>query len=355
MRLAVRLAYRASAGFRLDVAFELSLGADGRVGAIFGPSGCGKTTTLSLVAGLLRPDRGRVALDDDVLMDTDRGVELDPAARRVGLVTQDALLFPHLSVRRNLLYGHQRARGRPAPEVDAVVAALGLASLLDRAPPALSGGEQRRVSLARAVLAGPRLLLLDEPFTGLDDARRYEALELVERVTAAFDLPALLVSHRADEVLRLAGSVVRLDQGRVVSVGPPSASELAQDTGGAVPNLVRLEVVPDDPRLARLPDGTALRLPRAVEQGGTVWCRLSSGAVTLESDTPETPRSSARNRLTGAVVDLDRTVPGRVRVVVDVGVALQVDVTPEAVAALELAPGARVTCVVKAHALELLG
>lgn len=202
--------------FTLDVAFSAPTPG---VTALFGRSGCGKSTLISLIAGLLTPDGGRVVVDDDVLYDGTRHLNVDARHRRMGVVFQDARLFPHLSVRANLQYGTRRLpRGiAQAIPFDDVVSLLGLAPLVERRPHELSGGEQQRVALGRALLSQPRLLLLDEPLASLDIARREDVLPYLERLRDAFAIPIVYVSHQFDEVLRLATRVVLLDGGRAVA------------------------------------------------------------------------------------------------------------------------------------------
>jgi molybdate transport system ATP-binding protein len=204
--------------FALEVDFHAPVPG---ITALFGRSGCGKSTLISLIAGLLSPDQGRVQIGEDVLVDSDRQYELDARHRRIGVVFQDARLFPHLTVLGNLQYGAKRLpRGLPAPiGFDDVVAMLGLGAMLQRRPHALSGGEKQRVALGRALLAQPRLLLLDEPLASLDLARREEVLPYLEKLRDALAIPIVYVSHQFDEVLRLATRVVLLDSGRVLADG----------------------------------------------------------------------------------------------------------------------------------------
>lgn len=214
-----RCRYRFASGFQLDVAFET----DGRVTSLFGPSGSGKTSVLSLVAGLQRPDQGRIALGERTLVDTERGVFVPVERRNVGLVFQDHQLFPHLTVAGNLRYGERRRRRRGGRQIefDRVVEVLELGDLLSRSPRTLSGGERQRVALGRSLLAGPELLLLDEPLASLDQALKDRVLTYLERVVAQWQIPAIYVSHAEAEVRRLADWVVVLEQGRVVRCGPP--------------------------------------------------------------------------------------------------------------------------------------
>jgi molybdate transport system ATP-binding protein len=203
--------------FQLDAAFE----GDAGVVALFGRSGAGKSVTIALIAGLLRPDRGVIAVDGRVLVDTEKSIFVPKHMRRIGVVYQDARLFPHLTVRQNLMFGRWFA-GKAEQEVDfgAVVETLGIGHLLSRRPGRLSGGERQRVAIGRALLSSPRLLLMDEPLAALDDARKREVLSLIERLRDAFKVPIVYVSHAVDEVARLASRVVVMDGGRVVAAGP---------------------------------------------------------------------------------------------------------------------------------------
>ena len=204
--------------FRLDAAFEF--GDRAGVTALFGPSGSGKSTVINAIAGLIRPEFGRVVLGGETLLDTDRGVCVPAHARRVGVVFQDTRLFPHLTVKANLLYGWQRASAKADTRgIDAVIALLALDQLLDRRPRTLSGGEKSRVALGRALLMNPRALLLDEPLAALDAARKAEILPYLDRLVRETKIPMLYVSHSLDEVARLADRMVLIDKGRVIAQG----------------------------------------------------------------------------------------------------------------------------------------
>lgn len=204
--------------FRLEARFETGPG----ITALFGPSGSGKTTVINLIAGLRRPDRGQILFGGEVLADTHRRVFLKPHLRRIGLVYQDAQLFPHLTVLQNLKFGRWFApRDADAVPLDKVVETLAIAPLLQRRPAGLSGGEKQRVALARALLSAPRLMLLDEPLASLDANRKAEILPLIEHVRDAFAVPMIYVSHAQDEVRRLAEKVIVLEDGRVIKSGTP--------------------------------------------------------------------------------------------------------------------------------------
>jgi molybdate transport system ATP-binding protein len=188
------------------------------VTALFGPSGAGKTTVVNMIAGLVTPDRGRIAIADTVLFDSKARINVPAHQRRIGYVFQEGRLFPHLSVASNLDYG-RRVSGLPAdpPETKRIVELLDIAHLIDRRPGKLSGGERQRIAVGRALLMRPRLLLLDEPLAALDAARKREILPYLERLRD--EVPMVYVSHHAGELRRIATSVVRIDGGRVAAVG----------------------------------------------------------------------------------------------------------------------------------------
>ena len=200
--------------FVLDARFQ----SKAAVTALFGPSGAGKTSIVNAIAGLLAPERGRIAVGDAVLFDADAGVDIPTHRRRVRVVFQESRLFPHLTVRQNLVYGRWVAGKTASERLDEVVRLLGLEDLLGRPPRTLSGGERQRVAIGRALLADPMALLLDEPLASLDRARKQEILPYLERLVAAAKMPILYVSHAREDVERLAGTVVMLDGGRVKSV-----------------------------------------------------------------------------------------------------------------------------------------
>jgi len=202
--------------------FTLAVKFDARVGAtaLFGPSGAGKSSVANLIAGLLTPDRGRIALDDTVLFDSAARIDVPPHRRRIGYVFQEGRLFPHLTVRRNLDYGRRmNGLARDEAEMRHIVDLLDIGHLLDRRPGKLSGGERQRVAIGRALLTRPRLLLLDEPLASLDAARKREILPYLVRLRDDARVPMLYVSHLADEVRRIATQVLRIDDGRITAQG----------------------------------------------------------------------------------------------------------------------------------------
>ena len=203
-----------------DLALHASFAAEGGATALFGPSGAGKTSVINMVAGLLRPDRGRIAIGGEPVFDSARGLDAPPWKRRVGYVFQEGRLFPHFSVRRNLEYGRwMGGHSFDQTAFDHVVEMLDIGRILGRRPGKLSGGERQRVAVGRALLMQPRLLLLDEPLASLDAARKAEILPYLERLRDEAHVPMIYVRHSAEEVRRLATRVVMLDGGRVTAAG----------------------------------------------------------------------------------------------------------------------------------------
>ena len=204
-------------GFTLEAAFEAPAG----VTALLGASGAGKTTIVNAVAGLFKPDHGRISVGETCLIDTTCSLVVPAHKRRIGYVFQDARLFPHLSVEQNLLYGQWfSGRTTSSDAFQHLVELLGIEHLRSRRPAALSGGERQRVAIGRALLSSPRMLLLDEPLAALDDARKADILPYLERLRDDLEIPILYVSHAVGEVARLATTIVAVDRGRVARVGP---------------------------------------------------------------------------------------------------------------------------------------
>jgi molybdate transport system ATP-binding protein len=214
--LAVDIEHRLGS-FLLDARFE----ADGGLIALFGRSGSGKTSIVNIVAGLVRPGRARIVVGGTVLVDTERGIRVPRHRRRIGYVFQEGRLFPHLSVRHNLTYGRWFApRRQRGDELERVVDLLGIGRLLERRPGRLSGGEKQRVAIGRALLADPRLLLMDEPLAALDEQRKAEIMPYIERLRDESKVPIVYVSHSVAEVARLATKLVLLSEGKVAAAGP---------------------------------------------------------------------------------------------------------------------------------------
>ena len=345
---------RQLAGFRLDATFTAPTPG---VIALFGRSGSGKSSLTNVIAGLLAPDSGTVCLDGEVLTDVRRGLTVPVERRRIGYVFQDARLFPHLSVAGNLRYGERRRRDAPTRiGFDVVVELLGLARLLERIPWQLSGGERQRVSLGRALLSQPRLLLLDEPLASLDVARREEVLPYLVALRDRLSMPMVYVSHQFDEVLRLATHLVLLEAGRVLAEGPVEEMSLYPELQSVIgPDLVGAVVdglvtrVNADTGSAELSVGTGtLQVSlREVPLGARVRLQLLARDVILA--TQPVQGLSVRNALASTVIAISDDVFGAVLVRVDVGGAIVLArITQDARRALNLRPGDAVWTLVKA-------
>ncbi|WP_050604209.1 molybdenum ABC transporter ATP-binding protein [Ruegeria sp. 6PALISEP08] len=353
MSLSVRVQHHLS-DLDLDVSFEAPPG----VTVLFGRSGSGKTTIVNAVAGLLRPQAGRVAVEDWVLFDTDRGQWLPPHRRRLGYIFQEGRLFPHLTVRQNLAYGRWFApKGGRREEPEKVIDMLGIGRLLDRRPAGLSGGEKQRVAIGRALLASPRLILADEPLAALDEARKAEILPYFERLRDEVSVPILYVTHSAAEVARLATSVVALQDGKAVRHGP--ASEVLADPAVA-PAGVRavgavLEVQVAQHHADGLTEldanGARLFLPRiAHEVGARLRIRIPAQEVILSNQKPE--GLSALNVLSGTVDSIrSGDGPGAIVSVKTPAGNVLARVTRRSVAALNLQAGSPCHAVIKTVAL----
>ena len=345
MTLSVALSHR-QGDFTLDLSFRAPPG----LTVLFGPSGAGKTTVVQAVAGLLRPDAGRIALGDEVLFDQTAGRFLPPHRRRIGYVFQDGRLFPHLTVRQNLLYGRWFApRGAAGESLDRVVALLGIGELLGRRPAGLSGGEKARVALGRALLSAPRLILADEPLAALDEARKTEIMPWLERLRDEIRLPILYVSHSVPEVLRLATTVVLMRQGHVTHAGPLAgiladpdlAPELGAREAGA---LIRARVLGRDPDgLSRVATagGTMLLPGLDLAPGHELRLRIWAHEVILSREAPH--GLSALNVLPARVLQIR---DGLVQLALG-NERMLAQVTPRSVKALDLRPDTTCHAIVK--------
>jgi molybdate transport system ATP-binding protein len=351
-RLAFSARHHYPSGFVLDASFEMGDG----ITALFGPSGAGKSTILSIIAGVVRPDFARVQLGERTLIDTKARIELPPERRLVGFVQQDHLLFPHMSVRSNLLYGLKRRPGTNV-DFDRLVDVLELREFLDRPPKSLSGGQKQRVSLGRAMLRGPELLLMDEPLTALDAPLKDRILSYFQRAIERWKIPTLVVSHDQSDVRRCADDVVVIESGKVVTTGPTAATldravmGAMHDRPGPV-NLIRLENARKvEDHIEATINSQLLRFPGEAPDGQIVHIQFLPRDVLLSRG--DVPGISARNHLRGSVTQI---VPlsQRVFVAIDVGQTIWAEVTSSAVNELGLQIGASVTCHVKSSAIQVL-
>ena len=343
----------ARGSFRISARFSAAPG----LTALFGRSGSGKTTLVDIVGGLVRPDRGRVAVDGQVLVDTERGIFVPKHRRRIGYVFQDSRLFPHFSVRRNLLYGRwfNREAGAAAGDLASVVELLGIGHLLERRPASLSGGEKQRVAIGRALLAHPQLLLMDEPLASLDESRRAEILPYIERLRDEAGVPILYVSHSVAEVARLATTVVILTEGKVAAVGPVADIMPLADTGDGGSVLDAVVARHDEAFQLSILSSPAgeLQVPRLTAPvGAAVRAYIRGRDVMLSLKPPE--EISALNVLAGrvaAIVPASNGAQAEVRLDCN-GAALTARLTAKSVQRLALAPGLPVYAVIKSVSFE---
>jgi molybdopterin-binding protein len=385
----LRLAFEQTfaSGFRLEASLDVDL-APGSLLVLFGPSAAGKTTVLRHIAGLERPDRGTIGFGTDVWCDIARNVWVPPQDRRVGLVFQEPTLFPHLSVRDNIRYGlpsdghplHSRrsSGGHPADignasddgqvsiglragreRIAEIATMLGTADLENRYPRSLSGGEARRVALARALAPGPRLLLMDEPFSALDAPTRVRLRRDVRALLQTLGTPAILVTHDRTEALAMGDVVAVVVGGRVPQVGPvadvfsrPADAAVAASLGveavlparvrGTTDGLIEIDI-----------DRVALHVAErdAVAPGSNVYACIRAEDVTLE--TRAGAQASTRNHLAARVVSITSEGPID-RVALDCGFPLDALITRRSREELQLVPGAHVTAAIKATSVHLV-
>lgn len=345
---------RRRGNFRLQVAFKSP---PGGITALFGRSGAGKTTLINMLAGLERPDEGHIAVENAVLFDSGAGIDVPPEKRRLGYVFQEGRLFPHMSVRRNLAYGMKR--DRKAADFDQVVKLLDIGRLLDRGPGDLSGGEKQRVAIGRALLASPRLLLMDEPLAALDMPRKAEILPFIERLRDELSIPIVYVSHAMEEIVRLADTLVIMSDGEVAAVGTVeelmSRLDLRPLTGryeaGAV-LTVTVEEHHTAQAVTRLScDGLTLLVPWFdVPVGHELRIRIRARDVSLALTAPSD--ISILNVFPGRVVEISDRKDGQIDVIVDVGTRLWARITRIAQERLALEPGKQVHALVKAVAID---
>lgn len=339
--------------FHLDAQFV----SDGRVTALFGPSGSGKTSLVNIIAGLIRPDEARVRVNGNVLVDTHRSIFVPRHRRRIGYVFQEGRLFPHLTVRQNLLYGWWfTPNGTRSNEFDRLVEMLGIARLLSHRPSILSGGEKQRVAIGRALLSSPSLLLMDEPLASLDEPRKSEIMPYLERLRDETKIPIVLVSHSVPEVARLATNLVLIAGGRVVASGPSSEIMARPDLpafndvieAGAVINA---EILGHESEfgltILRLPGGE-LRVPwlKGNMPGAKLRVHIRARDVMVSTRAPE--GLSALNVLQGTVAGIGPRYGAVVDLRLDCGgQSIMARLTRRSVERLGLTQGMAIFAVIK--------
>jgi molybdate transport system ATP-binding protein len=345
--------------FLLDVSLAVPPG----ITILFGPSGAGKSTVLDCIAGLERPGAGRIAAGEEVFFDSQAGVNRSPQARHIAYVFQTLALFPHMSAQENVAYGLDGLpREQRIARVEEILEAFRVEKLRTRKPPEISGGERQRIALARALVTQPRVLLLDEPLTGLDAELKAAIVDDLRAWNAARRIPILYVTHSREEVDALGERVIAIDHGRVVSEGTPlevleapRRKRLAQAAGfenflsGAIVDLREADGV----MRVRL-DGSncEMEVPLGYAAAGDrVRVAIRAGDILLAASQPRD--LSARNILEGRIVAME-TRGALVRARVDCGVEFTVHLTPGAARALELTAGRRVWLVLKTHSCHLV-
>ncbi|MDN5870495.1 MAG: molybdenum ABC transporter ATP-binding protein [Nitrococcus sp.] len=344
-----------------DVEIQARFTSEPGITVLFGRSGAGKSSVINMISGLLKPERGRIAVNGQVLFDHERRINLPARKRRIGYIFQEHRLFPHLKVRRNLLYGQ---RFTPPAEryvtLEKIVDLLGISHLLERRPPMLSGGERQRVAIGRALLASPRLLLMDEPLASLDTARKNEILPYIERLRDELGLPIFYVSHQFGEVRRLADMLVFMADGRVVVAGPLSevtgrldlASLTGREEAGTV---IEARIVGHDSEyhLTRLQCAAGELVAPRVDQpeGAAVRVHIHALDVVLAVEPPK--GLSIQNVLRARITETGSSTDPFVEFLLDAaGVPLIAYVTKKAAHELGLRLGREVYALIKSVAIQ---
>lgn len=334
--------------------------ADPGITALFGHSGAGKTTILKMIAGLTRPDSGRIVADGRVLLDTDNGIDLPSHQRRVGMVFQDSRLFPHMTVKRNLTYGRWAGKREASVDFVRICDLLAVDGLLERYPVGLSGGEKQRVAIGRALLSDPDLLLMDEPLASLDNARKREILPYLEEIRDVTGLPIVYVSHEMDEVARLADTLVVLSEGTVLGAGDAIEMFSRLDFGPALGRheasslLVGMvgDRTPDEGLQTIMLDGSAaLRVVNTkLQQGERVRMRIKARDVALSLTRPD--GISFRNILPATVRQIALEDSPYVEVLLETGgQALRARITRQAHDELRIRQGLSLFALIKTVAI----
>jgi molybdate transport system ATP-binding protein len=345
--------------FVLDVSIEVSPG----ITILFGASGAGKSTLLDCIAGLVRPDDGQITVGTDVLFDSARGIDLPASKRRVAYVFQTLALFPHLNSEQNVAYGLTELRQKEKQDrVEAILKAFRVEKLRKQKPGEISGGERQRIALARSLVAEPRILLLDEPLTGLDAELKSAIVDDLRAWNAAKGIPVLYVTHSREEVDALGERVIALDNGCVASAGAPMdvlnaprRKKLAQAAG--FENLFPAAVLDlretDGVMRVRLQESTCeIEVPLGYATAGSrVQVAIRAGDILLATERPH--GLSARNVIEGRILSLEQRGT-KVIARVDCGITFVVHITPGAVRALDLATGHKVWLVLKTNSCHLV-
>ena len=326
--------------------------------ALFGPSGCGKTTILRCIAGLYKPIRGYIRFQNELVFAGERKINLSPRDRRIGLVFQDSRLFPHLSVTENLAFSRNFLSETPRFTFDDIVELLGIRRLLDRNPLSLSGGERQRVALGRALLASPRLLLMDEPFAALDQPTKFSLLTSLRRIHKELDLPIIYVSHDISTVINIASRVLSIKAGRIVADGAPFTVLKDYFSSGMQPenivqNIFEAQITARDLTTHTCTctiNGHNFTLPNIEGKiGERFFIDIPASEIILATQKPS--GLSARNILPGGVQEI-QWLGERIIVNIDTGIPFSVEIVEKTLDDLKIKIGERVYLVIKATAFR---
>jgi molybdate transport system ATP-binding protein len=354
---------RTESSFVLDLALEIPAG----ITIVFGPSGAGKSTLLDCIAGLLKPDSGRIEIGSEVLLDVEQRIDVPPTKRKIAYVFQSLALFPHMTVQQNVAYGlADMPAPQRAPRVKAMLEAFRVEQLAKRKADEISGGEQQRVALARSLATSPKVLLLDEPLTALDEGLKKSIMEDLRRWNAAQNIPILYVTHSRAEVDALGERVIALDQGKIISIGTPHEvldaprrSSLAQASGfenlfsGVVTQIRETDGVM---RVRLVKGACEIETPLGHAAAGTaVRLAIRAGDILLATERPY--GLSARNVIAGKIISLEQRgtmFVAQVAADADGAVIFTVHLTLGAKRALELEVNRQAWLVIKTHSCHVL-
>ena len=332
--------------FNIDVAFTSE--ATG-ITVLAGPSGSGKTSIINMIAGLSKPDSGHIFINDRLLFDSSTKVDCPIQQRRCGYIFQDGRLFPHMSVRRNLLY----AKNSDSARLPEIAKLLGIAHLLERMPGKLSGGEKQRVAIGRALLMRPEVLLMDEPLASLDPQRKDELLPYIARLPEHFNIPIFYVTHSRREILRLSDELIRIDKGRIQSSGKPTGEYLGlgtAETEGEYLSVFECRIADYNPEYgvvkADFPGGSVFILAGERPGEKTIRAAIRASDVTVSLEKPS--RISTRNIFCGKIVKLEESTARSILVHTDAGIPIAARISKASADRLQLAIGKDVFLLVKA-------
>ncbi|PLX69520.1 MAG: molybdenum ABC transporter ATP-binding protein [Denitrovibrio sp.] len=337
--------------FRLDASFVCN---KGMVTALFGKSGSGKTSIINMIAGLQKPDVGRIAVGERLLFDSYQNINIPTQKRNAGYIFQDGRLFPHMSVESNLRYGFKGQKNEMFQEI---IELLGIEDLLERRPHKLSGGEKQRVAIGRALLTSPDFLLMDEPLSALDSARKQELIPFIGRMVEKFKMPVVYVTHSLDELLALGDNAVLMSNGSCIESG--SVEEVVSNPAnmehlGLTGRVSVLKAVAVDQHnssgIISLVDGKLMIPTRQYKTGTKLRVTLRSEDVTISIKKPE--GLSARNIIKGKVTKMEQTTDGAIGIKIDIGVNVYATITSEAVSDLHIENGSEVFIILKTVALS---